>query len=132
MRDGGFAVLNEVAINQVLVRAGSDAATNTIREHVTATGAAWFGPTVWQGRPAFRLSVSSWRTEDADIEALADALIAAREAIEKRGGARRSRGVPRTSRGVRARVVGGGGCCCCEAFVAVHGFGPHGCWCALV
>ena len=57
---------------------------------------------------------------------------AAREAIEKRGGARRSRGVPRASRGVRARVVGGGGCCCCEAFVAVHGFGPHGCWCALV
>jgi hypothetical protein len=35
----------------------------------------WFGPTVWQGRPAFRLSVSSWRTTDADIELLADLLL---------------------------------------------------------
>ncbi len=82
LRAGGFDVLNDIAINQVLVRAGSDAATDAIREHVTATGAAWFGPTVWEGRPAFRLSVSSWRTQDADIEALADALIAAREAVE--------------------------------------------------
>jgi glutamate/tyrosine decarboxylase-like PLP-dependent enzyme len=82
LRSGGFEVLNDIAINQVLVRAGSDAATDAIREYVTATGAAWFGPTVWQARPAFRLSVSSWRTGDADIEALADALIAARVAIE--------------------------------------------------
>ncbi|MBX9860764.1 MAG: hypothetical protein K2Y20_14430 [Sphingomonas sp.] len=82
LRAGGFDVLNDVAINQVLVRAASDAATDAIREHVTATGAAWFGPTVWQGRPAFRLSVSSWRTEDADIEVLADALIAARAVVE--------------------------------------------------
>lgn len=82
LRSGGFDVLNDVAINQVLVRAGTDSATDAIREHVTANGSFWFGPTVWQGRPAFRLSVSSWRTQDADIEALADALIAAREAIE--------------------------------------------------
>lgn len=82
LRAGGFEVLNDVAINQVLVRAGSDAATDAIRERVTASGSFWFGPTVWQGRPAFRLSVSSWRTDDADIEALADALIAAREAVE--------------------------------------------------
>ena len=82
LRSGGFDVLNDVAINQVLVRAGSDAATDAIREHVTASGSFWFGPTVWHGRPAFRLSVSSWRTDDADIEALSDALIAAREAVE--------------------------------------------------
>ena len=82
LRAGGFDVLNDVAINQVLVRAGSDAATDAIRERVAASGSFWFGPTVLQGRPAFRLSVSSWRTQDADIEALADALIAARVAIE--------------------------------------------------
>lgn len=27
-------------------------------------------PSVWGGRPAFRLSVSFWRTENADIERL--------------------------------------------------------------
>ena len=30
----------------------------------------WFGTTVWQGRPAFRISVSSWRTDDAHIDRL--------------------------------------------------------------
>jgi len=34
----------------------------------------WFGPTVWQDRPAFRLSVSSWRTSDADIDRLIELL----------------------------------------------------------
>lgn len=68
LRAAGFEVLNRVVLNQVLLRAGSDERTNAVREAANATGRIWFGPTVWQGRPAFRLSVSSWRTTDADIE----------------------------------------------------------------
>lgn len=75
LRAGGYPVLNRVLLNQVLVRGDSDAQTVAIREAAQASGEVWFGPTIWQGRPAFRLSVSSWRTTDADIELLADLLL---------------------------------------------------------
>ncbi|WP_312027009.1 pyridoxal-dependent decarboxylase [Pseudomonas sp. J452] len=75
LRDAGYPVLNRVVLNQVLVRGDSDAQTVAIREAAQASGEVWFGPTIWQGRPAFRLSVSSWRTTDADIELLADLLL---------------------------------------------------------
>jgi glutamate/tyrosine decarboxylase-like PLP-dependent enzyme len=75
LRDAGYQVLNRVVLNQVLVRADSDQQTLAIRLAAQATGEVWFGPTLWQGRPAFRLSVSSWRTTDADIERLANLLI---------------------------------------------------------
>ena len=66
----GFNVLNRVVLNQVLFRADNDAHTIAIREALQASGEAWFGGTIWQGRPAMRISVSSWRTQDEDIEAL--------------------------------------------------------------
>jgi hypothetical protein len=53
----------------VLVRCATDEATLAARVEALAPGKLWFGTTVWQGRPAFRLSVSSWRTRDADIDA---------------------------------------------------------------
>ncbi len=66
----GFEVLNRVVLNQVLARAASDAQTRAVMEYVQASGKAWFGPAVWQGRPAFRISVSSWRTEETHADAL--------------------------------------------------------------
>ncbi|GLZ87671.1 aspartate aminotransferase family protein [Metapseudomonas resinovorans] len=74
LRAAGYQVLNRVVLNQVLVRADSDEETIAIRSAAQASGEVWFGPTLWQGRPAFRLSVSSWRTTDADIEHLATLL----------------------------------------------------------
>jgi glutamate/tyrosine decarboxylase-like PLP-dependent enzyme len=68
LRTAGFEILNRVPINQVLVRCSDDAATARVREAAIASGEIWFGTTVWQGRPAFRLSVSSWRTRDEDID----------------------------------------------------------------
>ncbi len=70
LRMAGFEVLNRVVLNQVLARGEDDAETAEIRLAVEQSGEAWFGPSAWNGRPAFRLSVSSWRTEDADIERL--------------------------------------------------------------
>lgn len=75
LRQAGYQVLNRVVLNQVLVRADTDAQTQAIRLAAQASGQVWFGPTVWQGRPAFRLSVSSWRTSDADIESLIALLV---------------------------------------------------------
>ena len=68
LRAAGYEVLNRVVLNQVLARADNDAETISVREAAQKAGEIWFGPTVWQGRPAFRLSVSSWRTSDADID----------------------------------------------------------------
>lgn len=66
----GFEVLNQVTLNQVLFRCSTDAQTLAVRAAVHASGEVWFGGTVWQGRPAMRISVSSWRTQDADVDAL--------------------------------------------------------------
>jgi glutamate/tyrosine decarboxylase-like PLP-dependent enzyme len=69
LRKAGFNVLNRVVLNQVLVRADDDTQTKAICKAAQASGELWFSPTVWQGKPAFRLSVSSWRTRDEDIDA---------------------------------------------------------------
>lgn len=70
----GPEVLNAVELNQVLVRGRDDAHTAAIQLAVEHHGRAWFGGTVWRGRPAFRISVSSWRTTDADVDRLLRAI----------------------------------------------------------
>ena len=81
LRDAGFDVINRVVINQVLVRGDSDAQTLAIRQAVLDSGRTWFGSTRWEGRPAFRLSIASWRTDLAEIDLLAEALIEARASV---------------------------------------------------
>jgi glutamate/tyrosine decarboxylase-like PLP-dependent enzyme len=70
----GFTILNRVVLNQVVVQADTDELTVAIREAAQQSGKTWFGPTIWHGRPAFRISISSWRTRDADIDRLIDLL----------------------------------------------------------
>ena len=36
--------------------------------HVQASGEAWMSGTSWDGRPAIRISVSSWQTTEADVD----------------------------------------------------------------
>ena len=76
LRRAGYDVLNRVVLNQVLVRAATDEQTIAIRQAAQASGEVWFGPTVWEGRPAFRISVSSWRTEDEHADNLVQLLTA--------------------------------------------------------
>ena len=64
----GCTVLNDVVVNQVLFRFEDDAATHSVLAGVQQSGEAWMGGTTWQGRPAIRVSVSSWRTTEADID----------------------------------------------------------------
>jgi len=64
----GIKVLNTVALNQVLCTTNGDETPADFTARMNATGKLWFGQTVWKGKPAFRLSVSCWRTTDADIE----------------------------------------------------------------
>lgn len=64
----GFEILNEVVLNQVLVVFGDSIETKRVIEAVQAEGTCWAGVTIWQGRTAMRISVSSWATTDADVD----------------------------------------------------------------
>jgi len=64
----GCEVLNEVVLNQVLFRFADDEQTRAAVAAVQASGEAWMSGTVWDGRAAIRLSVSNWRTIEADID----------------------------------------------------------------
>ena len=64
----GCEVLNNVVLNQVLFRFEDDERTDAVLADVQATGEAWMSGTKWDGRSAIRLSVSNWRTTEADIE----------------------------------------------------------------
>ncbi len=68
LREGGFEVLNDVVINQVLVSFGRPEVTREVIRRVQEDGTCWCGGTVWQGKTAMRISVSSWATTDADVE----------------------------------------------------------------
>ncbi|MFT4039116.1 MAG: pyridoxal-dependent decarboxylase [Thermomicrobiales bacterium] len=64
----GYEILNEVTLNQVLVRFGDDERTRRVMSAIQEDGVCWCGGTVWQGRAAMRISVSSWATTDDDVE----------------------------------------------------------------
>ncbi|HEX6831917.1 MAG TPA: pyridoxal-dependent decarboxylase [Rudaea sp.] len=71
----GFEVLNEVALNQVLVAFGDAARTQRVIRAIQDDGTCWCGGTVWQERTAMRISVCSWATSDADVERSIAAMI---------------------------------------------------------
>jgi glutamate/tyrosine decarboxylase-like PLP-dependent enzyme len=77
LSQAGLEVLNDVVLNQVLVRAATDDQTQALIAAVQQDGTCWCGPTVWQHRPAMRISVSGWATTAGDIRQSADAIIAA-------------------------------------------------------
>jgi threonine aldolase len=66
----GFAILNDVVINQVLVAMSEEQLVRIQQE-----GTCWCGGTVWQGNRAMRISVSSWATTDDDVERSLAAII---------------------------------------------------------
>lgn len=83
LREAGYEVLNDVVINQVLVSFGDPATTRDVIARLQADGTCWCGGTEWQGRPAMRISVSSWATTDEDVRLSLAAML--RIAAECRG-----------------------------------------------
>jgi glutamate/tyrosine decarboxylase-like PLP-dependent enzyme len=74
LRAKGVTVLNRVVLNQVLGTLSSEAENNALLAKITEEGEVWFGPSKWRGESVFRLSVSSWRTTDEDIERAIEAI----------------------------------------------------------
>jgi glutamate/tyrosine decarboxylase-like PLP-dependent enzyme len=68
LRAGGYEVLNEVVLNQVLVSFGDDEKTESVIQGIQADGTCWCGGTTWHGRRAMRISVSSFATTDQDVD----------------------------------------------------------------
>jgi glutamate/tyrosine decarboxylase-like PLP-dependent enzyme len=73
----GAAILNDVVLNQVLVRFGRGERTREVIERVQQDGTCWLGGTEWQGEHAMRISVSNWRTTRDDVERSVAAILAA-------------------------------------------------------
>jgi glutamate/tyrosine decarboxylase-like PLP-dependent enzyme len=71
----GYEILNDVALNQVLVHFGDDERTKRVIVGVQQEGTCWCGGTTWHGRAAMRISVSSWATTAADVERSLAAMI---------------------------------------------------------
>jgi glutamate/tyrosine decarboxylase-like PLP-dependent enzyme len=69
-----FEVLNEVELNQVLVAFGTDEQTEQVIRAVQEDGTCWCGGTIWKGRRAMRISVSSWATSSEDVDRSCDAI----------------------------------------------------------
>ena len=73
----GATILNEVVLNQVLVRFADGETTREVIRRVQEDGTCWLGGTEWQGEHAMRISVSNWRTTREDVERSAAAILAA-------------------------------------------------------
>jgi glutamate/tyrosine decarboxylase-like PLP-dependent enzyme len=75
LRAAGYEILNDVVLNQVLVSFGDEEKTTHIINAIQAEGTCWCGGTVWKGRKAMRISVSSWATTEADVARSLDAML---------------------------------------------------------
>ena len=74
----GAEILNDVVLNQVLVRfAGGDEANRAAVAAVQNEGTCWLGGTQWQGQAVMRVSFSNWATSNADVDRSAAAIAAA-------------------------------------------------------
>src|SRR6266508_3284560 len=79
----GIAILNDVVLNQVLVRfavptdddRGADERTEAVIAAIQRDGTCWVGGTIWQGRGAMRISISNWSSTEQDIDLSAEAIL---------------------------------------------------------
>jgi len=68
LKDAGYAVMNDVVLNQVVVNFGDEKLNLAIIEAVQKEGTCWVGQTHWQGILAMRISVCNWQTDFAAID----------------------------------------------------------------
>lgn len=83
MRGAGYAVLNDVVLNQVLVSFGDAAVTKEVIRRVQREGTCWCGGTTWQGQTAMRISVCSWMSTREDVECSIRAILTAARAVHQ-------------------------------------------------
>jgi len=86
--EAGIRVLNEVELNQVIVRFGGDERaddllTVKVIERIQADGTCFAAGAEWKGRWIMRLSVTSWATTERDADRSVAAIIGAWRAVQR-------------------------------------------------
>jgi glutamate/tyrosine decarboxylase-like PLP-dependent enzyme len=72
----GVKVLNDVVLNQALVRFGDDdQLTRAVVSGVQEEGTCWLSGTTWHGQAAMRISVSNWATSEEDVSRSVEAIV---------------------------------------------------------
>ncbi len=92
LTSAGYEVLNDVVLNQVLVAFGDAETTNQVVTGIQQDGTIWCGGTVWQGRTAMRISLSSWATSDEDVDLGLEAIRRVATKVVKGGGGKNGNG----------------------------------------
>lgn len=84
VREPGVAIMNDVVLNQVIVRFGADETaragdelTKDVIQLIQQDGTCFAGGARWRDQWVMRLSVISWPTIESDIDRSADTIIAA-------------------------------------------------------
>ena len=75
LQAAGYQILNDVVLNQVLVKFGSGEQTRNIIKRIQEDGTCWCGETEWHGHVAMRISVSSWSTSMEDVGKSIEAIL---------------------------------------------------------
>jgi glutamate/tyrosine decarboxylase-like PLP-dependent enzyme len=77
----GVEVLNDVVLNQVLVRFDDDdQSTNAVIERTQQDGTCWLSGSTFRGQAVMRVSVVGWQTTADDVNRSAEAILAAARA----------------------------------------------------
>ncbi|MBA2373848.1 MAG: aspartate aminotransferase family protein [Chloroflexi bacterium] len=85
----GVTILNDVVLNQVLVRFAApdggddDAFTRSVIAAVQTDGTCWLGGTTWRGQAAMRISVSNWQTTERDADLSTGAILRCLAAVRE-------------------------------------------------
>lgn len=80
----GVAIVNDVVLNQVAVRFGTDDQTREVIAKLQADGAMFVGGADWRGEWVMRISVTSETTDEAEVDRAAGAIIEAWRAVRGR------------------------------------------------
>ena len=102
-------ILNDIVLNQTLVQfeadgddpdgTAGDQRTRAVIDAVQRDGTCWLSGTTWAGRAAMRISVTSWRTTEDDIERSAAAILACLAKVDETNEATVSAVAPATGGG---------------------------------
>jgi glutamate/tyrosine decarboxylase-like PLP-dependent enzyme len=77
----GVEVVNDVVLNQVLVRVGDAGLTDRLERAIQDDGTCWVGATTWRGERLLRIAVSNWTTTDADVDLVVATIARLRAAL---------------------------------------------------
>jgi glutamate/tyrosine decarboxylase-like PLP-dependent enzyme len=70
----GVEVVNDVVLNQVLVRVGDTELTDRLQKAIVDDGTCWLGATTWRGERLLRIAVSNATTTPADVDRVVSAI----------------------------------------------------------